>query len=71
MLLSAAQDYVIAIAITSGCALFGTSGSVSAKAAERAATSHVSGAGITLMLTYLAFDGFTSTWQVSCFKWDS
>lgn len=62
------QDYVLAIAITGGCALFGTSGSVAAKAADRTAMPHASTAGVALMVTYLAFDGFTSTWQDRLFR---
>ena len=61
------QDYGAALLITIGCALFPLTGSVSAKTALRSAAvgglpSHIFGA--ILMVTYLAFDGFTSTWQV-------
>jgi len=61
-----AQDYTAAAAITVGCALFPLSGSISAKAAQAAAATklHTTGFGVLLMVTYLAFDGFTSTWQV-------
>lgn len=61
------QDYGAALLITIGCTLFPLTGSVSAKTALRSAAvgglpSHIFGA--ILMVTYLAFDGFTSTWQV-------
>jgi hypothetical protein len=61
------QDYGAALLITFGCALFPLTGSVSAKTTLRSAAvgglpSHIFGA--ILMVTYLAFDGFTSTWQV-------
>ena len=61
------QDYGAALLITIGCALFPLTGSVSTKTALRSAPvgglpSHIFGA--ILMVTYLAFDGFTSTWQV-------
>ena len=62
------QDYAAALAITAGCALFPLSGGVSAKAAAAAAARglQTTGFGVLLMVTYLAFDGFTSTWQVRC-----
>jgi solute carrier family 35 (adenosine 3'-phospho 5'-phosphosulfate transporter), member B2 len=61
------QDYGAALLITIGCACFMVTGSVSAKAAQHTMAvgglpSHVFGA--VLMVTYLTFDGFTSTWQV-------
>lgn len=55
------QDYALAAAVTLGCALFALTGRVSSKAAAEQPTT--SAAGVLLMLTYLAFDGFTSTWQ--------
>lgn len=58
------QDYAIAAAISTGCAAFGLSGSVAAKAAAKHSGLHTSSAGVGLMVTYLVFDGFTSTWQV-------
>ena len=55
------QDYGLATAITVGCALFIVSGRVASKVAAQ--QKHTSLVGVALMLTYLAFDGFTSTWQ--------
>ncbi len=56
------QEYGLAAAITAGCALFIVSGRVASKVAAQ--QRHTSLFGVALMLTYLAFDGFTSTWQV-------
>ena len=56
------QEYGLAAAITAGCALFVVSGRVASKVAAQ--QRHTSLFGVALMLTYLAFDGFTSTWQV-------
>lgn len=41
-------------------------GEISSKAAKSAADSHIF--GIILMVGYLGFDGFTSTWQDRMFK---
>lgn len=65
------QDYGAALLITVGCALFPLTGSVSAKGAKQVVVSgglpsHTFGA--VLMVTYLAFDGFTSTWQDKLFR---
>lgn len=62
------QDYMIAIAITGGCALFGTSGRLAAKGVEGSGTLQSYSTGIALMMTYLAFDGFTSIWQDRLFR---
>mmetsp|Transcript_20699 Transcript_20699/g.62393 ORF Transcript_20699/g.62393 Transcript_20699/m.62393 type:complete len:363 (-) Transcript_20699:293-1381(-) len=62
------RDYAIAAAISTGCAAFGLSGSVAAKAAAKHSGLHTSSAGVGLMVTYLVFDGFTSTWQDRLFK---
>ena len=58
------QDYGLAAAITAGCTLFIVSGRVASKIAAQ--QKHNSLFGVVLMLTYLVFDGFTSTWQVRC-----
>ena len=59
------QEYGLAAAVTVGCALFVVSGRVASKVAAQ--QRHTSLFGVVLMLTYLAFDGFTSTWQVSLY----
>jgi solute carrier family 35 (adenosine 3'-phospho 5'-phosphosulfate transporter), member B2 len=63
---AAPQDYGIAVAVTAGCSLFPLTGSVASKVASR--QTHSSGYGVALMLSYLGFDGFTSTWQDKLFK---
>jgi len=59
-------DYLIAAGVTAGCTVFALYGEVTSKAAKKAAdtTSY----GIGLMLGYLGFDGFTSTFQDKLFK---
>lgn len=49
------------MAVTLGCALFPLTGRVAAKVAADGPST--SATGVLLMLNYLAFDGFTSTWQ--------
>ena len=51
------------MAVGIGCTLFALSGRTAARVA--AEQPHTSPAGVALMLTYLASDGFTSTWQAS------
>ena len=55
------KDYTVALLVTTGCTVFllgGKSESVVSKGSSMR--------GGALMLTYLAFDGFTSTFQVRC-----
>ncbi len=59
-----ARDYGNAVLITAGCTLFLMTGEVRSKHA--AADS--SALGVMLMLGYLGFDGFTSTFQDKLFK---
>lgn len=59
-----AKDYGVAAAVTLGCTLFLMTGEVTSKHAG--ANSSVT--GILLMLGYLGFDGFTSTFQDKLFK---
>ena len=61
------QDYALALAITAGVMLFFLTGQVSSVGAKTdSGTALVWGA--LLMLGYLGFDGFTSTFQDSLFK---
>jgi len=65
-----AQDYVIAAGVTLGCTMFALYGDVSSSAAKHHGKSgkDTSIYGIGLMLGYLGFDGFTSTFQDKLFK---
>ena len=64
------QDYFIAAGVTLGCTMFALYGDVSSSAAKH----HGKGGkdtsmyGVGLMLGYLGFDGFTSTFQDKLFK---
>lgn len=58
------KDYLNAALITLGCTLFLMTGSVKSKHAS----SDSSVFGLLLMLGYLGFDGFTSTFQDKLFK---
>lgn len=58
------KDYVVAAAVTLGCSVFIMTGEVTSKHAG----SNSSMFGVMLMLGYLAFDGFTSTFQDKLFK---
>ena len=64
------QDYFIAAGVTLGCTIFALYGDVSSSAAKH----HGKGGkdtsmyGVGLMLGYLGFDGFTSTFQDKLFK---
>ena len=58
------KDYIVAAAVTVGCSVFIMTGDVSSKHAG----SNSSLFGVLLMLGYLGFDGFTSTFQDKLFK---
>ncbi len=60
------RDYVLAVAITTGLMLFFLTGPVSSK--RQHAKSDAVLWGSALMLGYLGFDGFTSTFQDKLFK---
>lgn len=61
-----AGDIAVAACITLGCTIFGLYGQVTNKNAT--SDSNTSMYGLGLMLGYLAFDGFTSTFQDKLFK---
>lgn len=61
-----AADWGLALVITSGCTIFLLTGEVKSKVSE--SLWHSSVYGIALMLGYLGFDGFTSTFQDKLFK---
>ncbi len=64
------SDVGIAIAVTAGCTIFGLYGdesTLTSKASKGANVSETSEYGILLMLGYLFFDGFTSTFQDKLF----
>jgi solute carrier family 35 (adenosine 3'-phospho 5'-phosphosulfate transporter), member B2 len=56
-------DYSVAVSIALGCTMFMVSGPIAAKKANAADSSY----GLLLMLGYLGFDGFTSTFQEKLF----
>jgi len=58
--------YLIALAITGGCTAFALGGSISSKHSKPSSDTSIYGVG--LMLGYLGFDGFTSTFQDKLFK---
>jgi len=60
------KDYVIAVLVTGGCTIFLLTGEVKSKKAADDSNTNVK--GLLLMLSYLAFDGFTSNFQDSLFK---
>jgi adenosine 3'-phospho 5'-phosphosulfate transporter B2 len=60
------SDFAIAAAVTIGCTVFALYGDISHKHA--ASKSNTSIKGVSLMLGYLGFDGFTSTFQDKLFK---
>lgn len=68
------SEYALALLVTGGCTLFLLSGDVGSKVAKKAAASGGAGGaggaiyGGGLMLGYLGFDGFTSTFQEKLFK---
>ncbi|GLC44683.1 hypothetical protein PLESTB_000974700 [Pleodorina starrii] len=61
-----AADWGLALVITGGCTVFLLTGEVKSKVSE--SLWHSSVYGIALMLGYLGFDGFTSTFQDKLFK---
>ncbi len=61
-----ASDYLIALCVTLGCTIFALYGEVTHK--HSAGSSGTSAKGMFLMLGYLGFDGFTSTFQDKLFK---
>jgi len=58
-------DYLIACGVMAGCTLFAMYGETTSSTAEGPSTGMY---GIALMLGYLGFDGFTSTFQDKLFK---
>ena len=60
------NDYVIAACVTLGCTIFALYGDLTHK--HSAKSSNTSAKGLMLMLGYLGFDGFTSTFQDKLFK---
>merc|ERR1712216_427139 len=60
------NDYVIASCVTLGCTIFALYGDLTHK--HSAKSSNTSAKGLMLMLGYLGFDGFTSTFQDKLFK---
>ncbi len=61
------MDYALAVAITAGVSLFFLTGQVSSVQAKTDSRTALAW-GAFLMLGYLGFDGFTSTFQDSLFK---
>lgn len=61
-----AQKFLIALMVTGGCTAFALGGSLSSKHAKKSAETSMY--GVSLMLGYLGFDGFTSTFQDKLFK---
>ena len=61
------MDYALAFAITAGVSLFFLTGQVSSVQAKTDSRTALAW-GAFLMLGYLGFDGFTSTFQDSLFK---
>ena len=57
------KDFGLALLITAGCTLFLMTGEVKSKVAKNVFDSSMY--GLLLMLGYLGFDGFTSTFQVA------
>eukprot|EP00210_Caulerpa_lentillifera_P001006 g969.t1 len=60
------KDYAIAILVTLGCTIFLLTGEVKSKKAVGDNNTNIK--GLLLMLSYLAFDGFTSNFQDNLFK---
>uniref|UniRef100_A0A7R9SV47 Uncharacterized protein n=1 Tax=Polyblepharides amylifera TaxID=1486889 RepID=A0A7R9SV47_9CHLO len=60
------KKYLIALMITGGCTAFLLGGDVTSKHAKK--SHETSTYGVLLMLGYLGFDGFTSTFQDKLFK---
>mmetsp|Transcript_42341 Transcript_42341/g.135571 ORF Transcript_42341/g.135571 Transcript_42341/m.135571 type:complete len:353 (-) Transcript_42341:28-1086(-) len=62
------RDYLIAVAVMAGCTLFLTGGEVKSKRASLQSSDMMMFYGLLLMIGYLGFDGFTSTFQDKLFK---
>jgi len=60
-------DWLIAMAVTGGCMMFLICGDVRATQSKEAATGAAVYIGMALLFGYLAFDGFTSTYQEKLF----
>jgi len=60
------KDYAVAMSVTVGCTMFALYGDLTHK--HSASTKNTSAKGLALMLGYLGFDGFTSTFQDKLFK---
>mmetsp|Transcript_13511 Transcript_13511/g.32833 ORF Transcript_13511/g.32833 Transcript_13511/m.32833 type:complete len:371 (+) Transcript_13511:24-1136(+) len=63
-----AKDYIVTVVVTLGTTLFLLTGPVVAKSAKRPGDQMTSLLGMGMMVVYLLFDGFTSTWQERLFK---
>lgn len=61
------QDYILAAVVTLGCTGVAVFGSVKAKDSDMTSAAALTYGGL-LMLGYLSFDGFTSTFQEKLFK---
>mmetsp|Transcript_3677 Transcript_3677/g.8904 ORF Transcript_3677/g.8904 Transcript_3677/m.8904 type:complete len:328 (-) Transcript_3677:64-1047(-) len=57
------KDYVVALAVTAGCASFALTGRITKHGAEEDSV-----IGVMIMLAYLTFDAFTPTFQARLFK---
>jgi adenosine 3'-phospho 5'-phosphosulfate transporter B2 len=62
------KDYMVAVAVTLGCTVFILTGDVKSKASKSMELGAASLFGIGLMVSYLGFDGFTSTFQDRMFQ---
>jgi adenosine 3'-phospho 5'-phosphosulfate transporter B2 len=60
-------DYLIAVGVMAGCTIFAMYGPTTSKKAKKGAA-ETGMYGVALMLGYLGFDGFTSTFQDKLFK---
>lgn len=60
---SQVTDFLVALCVTIGCTVFLVSGNIKAKQASEADSKY----GLVLMMGYLLFDGFTSTFQEKLF----
>lgn len=63
-----AAEIATAASVTAGCAMFIFSGSILSSAADAAVPAAYYTVGCLLLLAYLAFDGFASTWQDTLFS---
>mmetsp|Transcript_35956 Transcript_35956/g.90358 ORF Transcript_35956/g.90358 Transcript_35956/m.90358 type:complete len:304 (-) Transcript_35956:843-1754(-) len=62
------KDYMVAVAVTIGCSVFILTGEVKSKASKNLEMGLAGLFGLLLMLAYLGFDGFTSTFQDRMFQ---